>query len=257
MYISVQTIKAKYNADLKGIVHLGAHLGEEAKDYAEVGCDRVIWVEGNPSLINELKSNISVYPHNQVFNVLISDKDHSKVVFNITEFSQSSSILELGITTEIHNTKVIERKELTARRIDSFFAEQAVNMQQYNFLNIDLQGIELIALKSMGPLLDNIDWVYTEVNSRPLYKKCVLLDELDLFLLKKGFKRVELYMTGWKWGDALYRRQPIGAAEYFGNYVSIVGWSIKNRVFGKWIDQLPKIRMFLGKVKRRILNQNP
>ncbi len=255
MYISIQTIKNKYRTNLKGIVHLGAHLGEEAKDYAEVGCDKVIWVEGNPSLISELSSNLSVYPKNVVYNVLISDKDHSKVTFNITEFSQSSSILDLGVTQEIHNTKVIERKELTARRIDTFFAEKGVNISEYNFLNIDLQGYELIALKSMGDQLDHIDWIYTEVNSRHLYKKCVLLDELDLFLLKKGFKRVELFMTGWRWGDALYTRKKIGAVEYAGTYLGILGWSLKNRVFGKWIDQAPKVRSFLGKIKRRVLGK--
>src|ERR1700733_11180658 len=219
MYISIQDIKAKYQPDLKGILHFGAHLGEEAKDYADVGCEQVIWIEGNPSLIDELRSNLSAYPKNLVYNILISDKDHSKVIFNITEFSQSSSILELGVTEEIHNTKVIERRELVARRIDSFFAEKSVDIRQYNFLNIDLQGFELVALKSMGKLLDHIDWIYTEVNSRRLYKKCVLLDELDLFLLNKGFKRVELYMTGWRWGDALYRRQKIGAGKYTGTFL--------------------------------------
>jgi FkbM family methyltransferase len=255
MYISIQTIKSKYQADLKGIIHLGAHLGEEAKDYAEVGCNRVIWMEGNPALIPELKSNISIYPQNVVYNVLISDKDNSKVFFNITEFSQSSSILELGITTEIHNTKVIERKELTARRIDTFLSETDVDTKQYNFLNIDLQGYELTAIKSMGAILDNIDWIYTEVNSRHLYKKCTLMDELDLFLLKKGFRRVELYMTDWKWGDALYKREKIGAMEYAGKRIGILGWSIKNRVFGKWIDQVPKVRHSLGKIKRRMLGK--
>ena len=255
MYITIQDIKSRYQPDLKGIIHLGAHLGEEAKDYSEVGCKKVIWMEGNPALIPELKSNISIYPQNMVFNVLISDKDNSKVVFNITEFSQSSSILELGITTEIHNTKIIERKELTARRIDTFLAETNVDTKQYNFLNIDLQGYELTAIKSMGAILDNIDWIYTEVNSRHLYKKCTLMDELDLFLLKKGFKRVELYMTDWKWGDALYKREKIGALEYAGKNLGILGWSLKNRVFGTLIDQAPKLRHFLGKMKRRMLGK--
>jgi FkbM family methyltransferase len=255
MYISIQDIKSKYQTNLKGIVHLGAHLGEEAKDYAEVGCERVIWVEGNPALIEELKSNISRYPGNVVYNILIADKDRSTVTFNITEFSQSSSILELGITREIHDTKVIEKRELVARRIDAFFGENQIDMSQYNFLNIDLQGYELIALKSMGELLGNIDWIYTEVNSRSLYKNCALLDDLDFFLLKKGFKRVELHMTGWRWGDALYTRQKLGPVKYAGTYLGILGWSVRNRVFGKWTDQLPKVRAFLGKIKRRVLKR--
>jgi FkbM family methyltransferase len=255
MYITIQDIKYRYQVNLKGIVHLGAHLGEEAKDYAEVGCERVIWVEGNPSLISELKSNLSAYPNNSVYNVLISDKDNSKVIFNITEFSQSSSILELGSTKEMHNTKVIEQKELVARRIDTFFGENQVDMSKYNFLNMDLQGYELIALKSMGKLLDNIDWVYAEVNSRRLYKNCPLMDELDLFLLNKGFKRVELLMTGWKWGDALYKRQKIKPATYISSLSGILLWSVKNRVFGKSIDGLRKLRMYLGKIRRQILKR--
>jgi hypothetical protein len=105
----------------------------------------------------------------------------------------------------------------------------------------------------MGGLLDHIDWIYTEVNSRHLYKKCTLMDELDRFLLKKGFRRVELYMTGWRWGDALYRRQKIGAMEYAGTSLGIFGWSLKNRVLGPALDQLPKMRSFLGRIKRRLL----
>jgi FkbM family methyltransferase len=255
MYITIQDIVAKYKFDLNGVIHLGAHLGEESKDYAAAGCDKVIWIEGNPSLIDDLKSNLAKYPDNTVFNILISDKDNTEVIFNITEFSQSSSILELGITKEIHNTKVIERKMLKARRIDSFFTESKVDIRPYNFLNIDLQGYELTALKSMGDMLDNIEWVYTEVNDRPLYKKCTLMDELDLFLLKKGFRRVELYMTGWHWGDALYQRRKIGALEYAGATLGILGWSIRNRILGSLTDRLKKSRMFLGKIKRRILGK--
>jgi FkbM family methyltransferase len=253
MYIGIKQIKEKYRIDLRGIIHLGAHLGEEAKDYAEVGCKNVIWIEGNPDLIDELKSNVSVYDGNRVFNILISEEDKKKVVFNITEFSQSSSILDLGITKEIHDTKIIEKKEIVARRIDSFFEEQHIDCKKYNFLNIDLQGYELNALKSLGNMLNDIDWIYTEVNSRTLYKNCTLLDELDLFLLKRGFSRVELYMTDWYWGDALYKRENIGKKEYLVKQANIIGWSIKNRVFDKVTRRAGEVRKYLGRIKRKIL----
>ncbi len=35
----------------------------------------------------------------------------------------------------------------------------------FNFLNLDIQGAELKALKSMGDYLNNVDYIYTEVNS--------------------------------------------------------------------------------------------
>jgi FkbM family methyltransferase len=249
MYITIQDIKSKYKPDLKGILHFGAHLAEEVKDYAEVGCKRVIWVEGNPALIDALRANVSGYEQNKVYSVLISDKDKTKVIFNITEFSQSSSILDLGITKEVHDTRIIERKELVARRMDAFLSENGVDMDQYNFLNIDLQGYELTAIKSMGKLLDKIDWVYTEVNRRHVYKKCVLLDELDLFLLNKGFRRVEICMTGWHWGDALYQRKKIGALEYMTTCLKIGVWSVRNRIFGRLSDRIKKDGAFTPKLE--------
>ena len=209
MYIPIQEIISRHKAEIKGIIHLGAHLGEEAKDYHEAGIEKLIWVEGNPALIGALKQNVSSYPQNQVVNLLISDKDNSPVTFNVTAFSQSSSILELGITKEIHNTNIIERVPLTAHRLDSFITQNDVNINNYNFLNIDLQGYELVAMKSMGKYLDHMDWVYTEVNVKPLYKNCALLYQVDLFLLDKGFERVEIFMTTHFWGDALYRRKKL------------------------------------------------
>ena len=206
MYIPIHEIISRHKAGIKGILHLGAHLGEEAKDYHDSGIDRVIWIEGNPTLIDGLKENVSPYPQNKVFNLLVSDKDNYPVSFNVTAFSQSSSILDLGITKEIHGTNIIEKVTLTAHRLDSFFAENDLDIRQYNFVNIDLQGYELVALKSMGALLDNMDWVYAEVNVKRLYKDCALLYQMDHFLLNHGFVRVQTFITTHYWGDALYKR---------------------------------------------------
>jgi hypothetical protein len=75
----------------------------------------------------------------------------------------------------------------------------------FNFLNLDIQGVELRALKSLGKYLENIDYIYTEVNSDYVYEKCDLIGDIDKYLSTFGFKRVE---TSWfgdcKWGDAFY-----------------------------------------------------
>ena len=158
-------------------------------------------------------------------------------------------------TEKFHDTKIIEKKEIVARRIDSFFDEHHIDSRKYNFLNIDLQGYELNALKSLGNRLNDIDWIYTEVNSRTLYKNCTLLDELDLFLLKRGFRRVELYMTDWYWGDAVYKREDLGKKEYLIKRIKIMGWGIKNRVFDKFTRRASEVRKYLGRIKRKILGK--
>jgi hypothetical protein len=79
----------------------------------------------------------------------------------------------------------------------------------FNFINLDIQGAELKALKGMENYLNqnNIDYIYTEVNGSYVYKNCNLIHELDEYLSKFSFKRVE---TSWynndptTWGDAFY-----------------------------------------------------
>ena len=80
----------------------------------------------------------------------------------------------------------------------------------FNFINLDIQGVELKALKSMEEYLNHIDYIYTEVNSDYVYENCSLVTEIDDYLNKFGFIRVE---TSWwsdcKWGDAFYIRSNV------------------------------------------------
>ena len=51
----------------------------------------------------------------------------------------------------------------------------------------------------------NFDYLYLEVNKDYVYKNCCLVEEIDDYVQKYNFKRVE---TKWNlnhgWGDALY-----------------------------------------------------
>jgi hypothetical protein len=55
-----------------------------------------------------------------------------------------------------------------------------------------------------GNYLDKINYIYTEVNSNYLYKDCSLINDIDDYLSKFNFERVETSMTKFEWGDALY-----------------------------------------------------
>ena len=78
---------------------------------------------------------------------------------------------------------------------------------QFNFINLDIQGTELKALKGMDYYLKFVDYIYTEVNSCEVYKGCTIISDLDDYLNNYGFKRVK---TSWvedkTWGDAFYIR---------------------------------------------------
>ena len=81
-------------------------------------------------------------------------------------------------------------------------------MNNYDFINIDTQGSELEILKGFEEYLDNIKYIYAEINVKKLYKDIALLSELDDYLYKKGFIRVETVIhEDVGWGQGFYIRK--------------------------------------------------
>ena len=65
----------------------------------------------------------------------------------------------------------------------------------YNFINIDIQGYELEALKGLTDQLIYLDYIYLEINFSELYKNCSKVKDVDRFLEKYSFKELELINT--------------------------------------------------------------
>lgn len=204
MLIPLDKLVKQYDLKLRGVLHIGAHECEEAKMYESLGMRPVTWLEANP-VLGERQRKLGFH----VVDILASDTDGVSTVFNIANNGQSSSMLAFGehskFHPDVHYTHTITLK---TKRVDTLIREQKWDMSKYNFLNLDIQGVELRALKGMGPYLDGFDVVYTEVNTGQVYEGCNELKELDEFMAAKGFYRAETKMTDCKWGDALYLRRP-------------------------------------------------
>ena len=63
MYIKIHTLIEKYNLNIKGIMHVGAHACEERKDYNNAGItdNNIVWIEGNPNLVRSIKNKYKEY----------------------------------------------------------------------------------------------------------------------------------------------------------------------------------------------------
>lgn len=188
---------------VRGIIHIGAHECEEQDFYYKLNIQKndVLWFEA-------LKDKVDIMKQNgfNIYNEVISDEDDKEVLFNVTNNYQSSSILELGThlnhNPHVHVTNVIPMK---TRRIDTFFYNNNIYRYKYNFVNLDIQGAELKALKGMEKYLkESIDYVYTEVNLEKVYVNCALLNEIDEYLGQFGFVRKITDITPYRWGDAFY-----------------------------------------------------
>jgi FkbM family methyltransferase len=205
MLISFREIRNKYKINVKGILHIGAHYAEEAESYKTCGVDNVIWIEADTDTFKVLNDKLSNYKNNKSFCFAASNLDGQELNFNVTNNGESSSLLELKEHLIEHpHISVINKKKVFTKKIDSFVKEENIDLINYNFLNLDIQGAELLALKGMTESLNKIDYIYSEVNEKELYENCALIQEVDEFLLKYNFHRVETKMTPHGWGDALY-----------------------------------------------------
>lgn len=205
MLIDLKDMIDRHHMRITGILHVGAHLGEEAWSYYENGVSNVVWIEGNPDLIPSLEMNVAPFGH-RVIQALVADEDGKELAFNITNNGQSSSVLELGTHKIVSpDVFVIEQQTHSTVTLDSLALQTEHGFDGCNFLNMDLQGAELLALKGATAVLEQIEYIYTEINVDELYIGCARMYELDEYL--KGFIRVETAMAGAAgWGDALYVR---------------------------------------------------
>lgn len=200
MLIPYKNLVEQYKIKVSGILHVGAHECEELNDYK--GVEHIYWVEGQETLVNKMKSKgIS-----NLYHALIDEEDDKEVVFHISNNGQSSSILEFG-THSIHHPQVhyVSSHKQKTTRLDSLIEKNNIPIEKINFLNLDIQGVELRALKSMEKYLKHIHYIYTEVNIEEVYKNCDTLESIDKYLEPFGFKRCDARIyKQYGWGDAFY-----------------------------------------------------
>ena len=206
MLISFSELINKHNVRPNNIIHIGAHYGEEAKDYYENGVQSSLWIEANPFVLEYLKSELSKYPHAYFIEACLSDEDYKLINFNISNNEQSSSMLDLAYHKTVHpEVNYVQSIQLTTRTLNSLLEESAIPYDHFDFLNADIQGAELLMLQGATRILPYLKCLYIEVNKLELYKGCALIEDLDSFLSQYNFKRVETAWCGdFGWGDAVY-----------------------------------------------------
>ena len=188
----------------KGILHIGAHMCEERVLYNSINIrDKdTLWIEAIGEIVAYVKK---INENINIVQAVITDKDDEELSFMITNNKESSSIFNFG-THAIEHPHVfeIERRRLKSITLNTLFERNNIPHDRFDFINIDIQGAELKALKGAVCILPHIKAIYAEVNEKMLYEGAGLLPELDEYLATFNFKRVITNMTQHGWGDALY-----------------------------------------------------
>lgn len=211
MIIPMARLVSEFGVRPRAILHVGAHLGEEAAAYHEAGAEYVLWVEANPELMGTLSDNVSRYPEQFAVQAAISDTLGATATLHLCSFTMASSLLvpkeHLTTYPGMHYSRSLEVETTT---IDTLLRVSHLGYDHFDFLNIDIEGAELLAFKGAEQTLPHLKWVYLEVNTREMYEGCAMVDEVDAYLGERGFDRVISADEGWDHGfmDALYQRRP-------------------------------------------------
>lgn len=208
MLIPFDLLCRKYSIKPEGVFHVGANNCAEISQYYANGVKQSVWIEALPEVYKELKEVISKYPKTIGINACVSDVDGKQVEFNVSSnHGESSSMFDFNTHSTHHpDVTFIDKIKLTTSRIDSLVIKKGINIREFDFLNIDLQGAELLALKGMGDMLRLFKSCYIEVNREELYRGCAMFDEVKIYLEEFGFELKEVKWTSAGWGDAFFQK---------------------------------------------------
>jgi FkbM family methyltransferase len=233
--IDIETQFRKFEFKPKGVIHIGAHEANELEAYKKLGFQKILYIEANSQLASKLKAKFQGQPNIMAVHAAITDHNGT-VNLKVTSFDQSSSILSLARHKEIYPAiQQIGEETVLARTLDLLLFELDLDPSDFNFLVLDIQGAELLALKGSISTLRHIDAVQTEISFTELYEGCALLPDIDKFMTQQGFGRSEVVTPHHPtWGDAFYARRPVismtslGSNGRFGNqlFQYLYLWSV-------------------------------
>jgi len=210
--ISWEIETSRFLKDARGVIHVGAGIGQEAEMYADLGLP-VIWIEPLDGVFDLLRDRIVEYSNQQAFQYLITNMTGDAHEFGISNNGgQSSSIYNFKQHRDIWpDVTFVASATLKSASLQWVIAEHNIDLDIYDTLILDVQGAELLALKGAGYLLPAFRWIRAECADFEAYEGGCQLKDLDAYLIPRGFRQWALWPAIWKenigtYYEVLYKR---------------------------------------------------
>lgn len=200
MLLNLTQLIEKYNLNINGVIHVGAHYGGEHKIYLDNSIEYQMFFEPVKKNFEVLKSNVG--DKYQLYNLALGNENRQiEMYVEKNNSGMSSSVLEPSLHLKQYPYITFDDREIVEmKRLD----DMGLDLENFNFINIDVQGYELEVFKGAEKTLEKIQYIMTEINRDELYKGCVQIQELTEFLSKFGFELVEETWDGGTWGDGFF-----------------------------------------------------
>ena len=201
MILNLQELKNKYNMEITGVIHIGAHFGEEHPLYKSLDINDIIYFEPVKKTFNVLKERVT---DAKIYNYALGNEN--KMIEMYIEEADAYGCSSILQPSSNYTDVAFSSNELVEmKRLDDF------NFNGYNLLNIDVQGYEYEVLNGSKKTLENVDYILCEINRETPNKQLdyigsTTIDKIIELLSPYGFKLTEENWAGISWGDGLFMK---------------------------------------------------
>ncbi len=201
-----QRLFRKFRIQPRGVIHLGGNIGQEALAYLMLGYEKVVFVEPEPSVFQQLQTHVNFVDQlaqvidnfvdeprrrwGQAIQAAAGDQEGTAKLFVQPDHSQANSILK-PIPGSMSDILKPHAQEISVpmRTVDFLInnLEDGWQPSDFNILYVNVEGAELLALKGAVATLKGIDFAFVEVNLKQHYEGDPTADELERFMQSQGF----------------------------------------------------------------------
>lgn len=205
---------------IRSIFDIGSCHGLESATFSNVYPNAEInTFEANPIQIpiilehtkdcsNVTVHEVAVNDYNGVCKFYPIDKQKSRSAWFDSNQGASSLFRVNGTESLMHASESYVQSEIEVPciRLDTFCETKNIDPPQIIWM--DLQGAEFKALKGLGNLIDDVEFIWTEMEIEPLYHDQDLFETIHPWLLDKGFALLGKNLARNKRsGDFVYMRK--------------------------------------------------
>jgi len=209
MILDIIGLINKFGINITGVIHVGAHFGEEDRLYRSLGVNKIHYFEPVKKTFEILKRNVIEGENIFLHNCAIGSEQKNEFIY-VEDKDQfgASSILEPSAELKSH-ISFSSREEVEVKRLDDF------DILDCNFLNIDCQGYEYEVLSGATNTLRSVECIMLEVNrvtkEKPLlYLNTKTIEHIEFLLGEHNFSLVDVSWAGGSWGDAFFIKKQKG-----------------------------------------------
>jgi FkbM family methyltransferase len=212
----------------KVVFDLGAHKGEDSDFYLRKGF-RVVAVEASEKMCMEVKERMKAHPQQAEFTLLnyaVADKDNETITFYENSSSVWGTILESWDNRNKTFGTTSVKRSVKAITLSTLVNQELRNDEKLEYIKIDIEGADLLALRSFAALKQKprfVSWESEKISWGSL------IEEFDL-LQKLGYSKFKIV------DQSMVHRQQCKVATPGGSYTN---YQFEEGCTGLFGDDLP------------------